>query len=156
MLFESTRRTFLRLSALGLASTATSSAVAGLNYEAPDDRSVSKIETWVSDPQLRCAKSEAISWQPSSAKSSEAMIVLNPGKKFQAILGFGAAFTDAACYMFNQLAGSAREQLFHLPLEPVDRADGPAGRRASERESLHRPRHGPDCRRGIGSMCRRL
>jgi glucosylceramidase len=40
-------------------------------------------------------------------------MVLNPSKKFQAILGFGAAFTDAACYMFNQLAAPVRVQLFH-------------------------------------------
>ena len=51
---------------------------------------------------------------------SEAAIVLNPGKKFQTILGFGAAFTDAACYMFNQLSGPAREQLFHEMFHPSE------------------------------------
>ena len=29
--------------------------------------------------------------------------MLDPGKKFQEMLGFGAAFTDAACYTFNRL-----------------------------------------------------
>ena len=29
------------------------------------------------------------------------------------MLGFGAAFTDAACYMFNQLPAPARDELFH-------------------------------------------
>src|SRR6185437_12192076 len=103
MSFESTRRTFLRLSVLGLATTATSKMVSGLNHETPSAVSGGKIEVWVSDPQLRCAKANDISWQQASGKSSETTILLNPGKKFQTILGFGAAFTDAACYMFNQL-----------------------------------------------------
>lgn len=33
--------------------------------------------------------------------------------KFQDILGFGGAFTDAACYTFNRLALSEGEKLFH-------------------------------------------
>ena len=37
-------------------------------------------------------------------KPSGEIITLNPEQKFQEILGFGAAFTDASCYMFNQLS----------------------------------------------------
>jgi glucosylceramidase len=117
---ESTRRTFLRLSALGLASTATSKMVSGLNDEAPNAAPGGKIETWVSDPELRCSKAQAIPWHKTSGNSSEAAIVLNPGKKFQTILGFGAAFTDAACYMFNQLSVPVREQLFHEMFHPSE------------------------------------
>ncbi len=36
------------------------------------------------------------------------------------MLGFGAAFTDAACYMFKQLSASAREQLFHELFHPSE------------------------------------
>jgi len=36
------------------------------------------------------------------------------------MLGFGAAFTDAACYMFNQLSASAREPLFHDLFHPSE------------------------------------
>jgi len=92
--------------------------VVGTSDEAPNATPAGKIEAWVSDQQLRCAKAQAISWQQSSGKPSEPVIVLNPSKKFQAILGFGGAFTDAACYMFNQLAGPAREQLFHEMFHP--------------------------------------
>jgi glucosylceramidase len=48
------------------------------------------------------------------------MIALNPEKKFQEILGFGAAFTDASCYMFNQLSSDSREQLFHELFHPAE------------------------------------
>ena len=66
---------------------------------------------WVTDPQSRCAPSQAVTWRRGT--SSEPGIVLDPSKKFQTILGFGAAFTDAACYMFNQLREPEREALFH-------------------------------------------
>src|SRR5262249_56042042 len=33
---------------------------------------------------------------------------------------FGAAFTDAACYTFNRLDSSAREQLFHDLFHPSE------------------------------------
>ncbi len=117
---ESTRRTFLTLSALGLATTATSKMVAALNDETSSAMPAGNIKSWVSAQQLRCAQSQTISWQQASGKPSEPAIVLNPGKKFQAILGFGAAFTDAACYMFNQLSGAAREQVFHEMFHPSE------------------------------------
>jgi glucosylceramidase len=45
---------------------------------------------------------------------------LNPKTKFQQILGFGGAFTDATCYTFNRLAAPAREQLFHELFHPSE------------------------------------
>ncbi len=36
------------------------------------------------------------------------------------MLGFGAAFTDAACYTFNQLSPPARETLFHELFHPSE------------------------------------
>jgi hypothetical protein len=32
-------------------------------------------------------------------RGGENVIELDPGKKYQEMLGFGAAFTDAACYV---------------------------------------------------------
>ena len=40
--------------------------------------------------------------------------------KFQEILGFGGAFTDATCYTFDQLEPAAREQLFHEMFHPSE------------------------------------
>lgn len=115
---DSTRRTFLKLSALGLAATATTTAAAAEAgpVAAQPASAPGKIDSWITDPQLRCAQGLALSWKP--ATSGGPGIVLDPGKKFQAMLGFGGAFTDAACYMFNQLAPPAREQLFHEMFHP--------------------------------------
>jgi glucosylceramidase len=47
-------------------------------------------------------------------------VTLDPAKRFQDVLGFGAAFTDAACYTFNRLEPAAREGLFHELFHPSE------------------------------------
>jgi len=47
-------------------------------------------------------------------------VTLDPAKRFQDVLGFGAAFTDAACYTFNRLEPAARESLFHELFHPSE------------------------------------
>ena len=47
-------------------------------------------------------------------------MTLDPGKRFQDVLGLGAAFTDAACYTFNRLEAAARESLFHELFHPAE------------------------------------
>lgn len=41
-----------------------------------------------------------------------AEIVVDSGKQYQKVVGFGGAFTDAACYMFDQLSAEARSKVF--------------------------------------------
>jgi glucosylceramidase len=47
-------------------------------------------------------------------------VTLDPAKRFQDVLGFGAAFTDAACYTFNRLDSPARQSLFHELFHPSE------------------------------------
>ncbi len=115
---ESTRRTFLKLSAAGIGTVASSKIAASVpaasipsSFGSPDPESGDTISVWVTDPQSRRAPAQGVTWR--RGMSSEPGIVLDPSKKFQTILGFGAAFTDAACYMFNQLREPEREALFH-------------------------------------------
>ena len=74
----------------------------------------------MTDEKRRFESASALAWRQGSVKPSGEIIALNPEKKFQEILGFGAAFTDASCYMFNQLSGDAREQLFHELFHPSE------------------------------------
>jgi len=113
MAFDSTRRDFLKLSALGLASAAMLESAPAKIDESPKSAPGNTIEVWVTNRELRCARAGSLKWQSASGKSRAEAIVVNPEKKFQKILGFGAAFTDAACYMFHQLPAAARAQLFH-------------------------------------------
>jgi glucosylceramidase len=79
-----------------------------------------EIAVWVTSEKNRYTRMSGLRWQTATAKPSEPAIALNPEKTFQPILGFGGAFTDAACYMFNQLSPSAREQLFHELFHPAE------------------------------------
>ena len=63
---------------------------------------------------------DAIPWLPASASPSADDIILNPEQKFQEILGFGGAFTEAACVMFRQLLPQQREDLFHELFHPSE------------------------------------
>jgi glucosylceramidase len=112
-----TRRDFLKLSAIGLAAAAASPRVAGL---APQTNQPSEISVWVTNEKLRFAPATPLAWKPASATNTAEVIALDPSQKFQEILGFGAAFTDSACYMFNQLSSTGRDQLFHELFHPSE------------------------------------
>jgi glucosylceramidase len=77
-----------------------------------------EIEVHVTGGELRYDQAPTITWR-AERPTDENIIDINPAKRFQEILGFGAAFTDASCYMFNQLPSPAREQLFHELFHPT-------------------------------------
>ena len=131
---ETTRRKFLTSSALGLVATSAAATILRddanaetkpLMPEANDATSPApsgEIVPWVTNETQRFSRRDPIHWQPSSSASVEAGIALNADKKFQEILGFGAAFTDAACFTFNRLAAPQRKQLFHELFHPSEMA----------------------------------
>jgi glucosylceramidase len=45
-------------------------------------------------------------------------ISIEPEKKFQSMLGFGGAFTDAACYTFNRMPAADRDKLLREFFDP--------------------------------------
>jgi glucosylceramidase len=111
---EQSRRTFLKVSALGLAATTTSGLTNAIASPLSGD-----ITVRVTGGTLRYGSAPSISWQ-SGAPTGDNVITLDPSKQFQDILGFGAAFTDAACYTFNRLDASARETLLHELFHPSE------------------------------------
>jgi glucosylceramidase len=115
---ESTRRDFLKISAAGLAATSTVAKVA--HAAATPAAASGKLEVWITNANSRCVRGEAIAWKTRSSAPADAVVTLDPAKKFQTILGFGGAFTDASCYMFNQLAPMEREKLFHEMFGPSE------------------------------------
>ncbi|HZU26558.1 MAG TPA: glycoside hydrolase family 30 beta sandwich domain-containing protein [Bryobacteraceae bacterium] len=101
-----TRRDLLRLTAAGLAGAALTRA-AGAN----------PIEVRLTAGAKRLAQEPPLEWRHASPTAKG--IVLDPSRTHQEVLGFGAAFTDAACWMFSQLAADARERLFHELFDPA-------------------------------------
>jgi glucosylceramidase len=116
---EKTRRDFLKQTATGIAAGAAARA-----FVIPASASSStpgEISVRITDERRRFESAPAIQWRKSpGAKPSGDVITLNPEKKFQEILGFGAAFTDASCFLFSQLTPDAREKLFHEFFHPSE------------------------------------
>jgi glucosylceramidase len=106
---ETTRRSFLKLSGLSTAALASGARSAPMPGEAAPP--TGEVSVWTTDGNQRCARAPSIFWRP-AASTNPAAIALDPEKKFQPMLGFGAAFTDAACYTLNRLDPPAREKLF--------------------------------------------
>ena len=110
------RREFLKVSVGGVVAANTAKLARALPASAlppPGD-----ISIHVTSGALRYHAEPTVAWK--SGKAGENVIELDPGKKYQEILGFGAAFTDAACYTFNRLEPSAREALFHELFHPAE------------------------------------
>jgi glucosylceramidase len=114
---ETSRRDFLGISTLGLAGLASRELIRPLaSSVAPGSATPkpgSEISIWVTSNQGRFSPAPHSRWQALSETSGADQIRLDPSLQFQEILGFGGAFTDAACYTFHQMPPSAREQLVH-------------------------------------------
>src|SRR5438876_167462 len=118
---QRTRRDFLKFSAAGLAASAATEALGAMPSLNAGDPGPGEITVRVTDESRRFESGHALAWRHSSGrKLSGEIITLNPEKKFQEILGFGAAFTDASCYLFSQLSEDSRQQLFHELFDPSE------------------------------------
>ncbi len=110
-----TRRDFLTVSALGAAALAGTSELNQRSAKDPAKGDVpGDVIVWVTDDHRLLSQMAPVAWRPASRPAPPDAVNLNPDKQFQEILGFGAAFTDAACYTLNQLPPAARDELFHL------------------------------------------
>jgi len=117
----SSRRDFLKVSALGLgAMGAHPSALAANAWPLPANSQASDISIWVTGGEKRFASGTPIHWQEAVKRNTGEVVEVDPAKRHQEILGFGAAFTDSSCYMFNQLAGPTRDALFHELFRPSE------------------------------------
>ena len=112
-MIKSTRRDFLKSSALTVAALRSNAAMGEASAAGQPGGA---IDVWVTDDKLRCARQNSLHWAP--ARSTGESISIQSERSFQPILGFGAAFTDAACYTFNRLEPAARETLFHELFHP--------------------------------------
>jgi glucosylceramidase len=106
---------------MGLTATATPDLASALRTAAPNPPA-GDIAVRVTSGKLRYATAASLIWRTGAPEKSDNAIALDPSQKFQEMLGFGGAFTDATCYMFNQLPSPAREQLFHELFHPSEMA----------------------------------
>ena len=107
------RRDFLKISAATAAAASIPEAAAAF-ASAP----TGELSVWTTAGSQRHAKQEPLRW--SAGKRGKTDIVIDATKQYQDVLGFGAAFTDAACYTLNRLDIDVRKELFHKLFHPSE------------------------------------
>ncbi len=105
----SSRREFLKLA------TAASLAATNASFSWPSPPA--RAGAWVTSQDRRMEEIKLPVWRTVSAKSS-AGIHIDTTKHYQEILGFGAAFTDASCYLLSVLDEQKRGALLNDLLGP--------------------------------------
>lgn len=98
----STRREFIKVSAT--ASAALAAPVSSLVYARPTPR----VQAWVTSKDTKYEPREVPEWQKAAPGTAVNAIRLDSTRKFQSMLGFGAAFTDASCYLFARMSSGDR------------------------------------------------
>ncbi len=98
---------------------ASGAALAASRVASAETAPTGEIQVFSTAGSKRLAREAPLRWHPARGSSAEA-IVLDPAKKFQSVLGFGASMTDSACYTLNRLAAPVRERLFHELFHPSE------------------------------------
>jgi len=106
--------------------SAASAAAAVLDGKGPttrfaepkERRPEGNITVRVTAADMHYALVDPLRWRRSRGKAGGNTIVIQSGRKLQPILGFGAALTDASCYMINQMPEAAREALLQELFNP--------------------------------------
>ncbi len=114
---KNTRRDFLKLAGTSAMALAASNGLF-LRAESP-----SQVQAWVTSKDKKCQKIEAPQWRV-AASNSISGIRVDDTQRYQEILGFGAAFTDASCFLLDKMNPDKRGAL-------LSELFGPAGLRLS-------------------------
>ena len=102
-MISTTRRTFIKLSAC--------TTVAALPGALPLwAAGAGEVKAWRTSKEEEFRLIEAPVWER-GAPAGGLSIHLNPGKQYQQMLGFGAALTDASCFLLAQLEPEARKAI---------------------------------------------
>ncbi len=113
------RRDFLELAAT---SFATMVCVRGLPSRAELASPGHSVRGWLTAGSRRFQEISLSGWQAPTGSASSAGVApieVNPSQTFQSILGFGGAFTDSSCFLFNQMRPDARHQLLQALFSPA-------------------------------------
>ena len=114
----SSRRKFLKAASATAAVLAVSHRISALAGVAG---SSAPVRIWATYRDRRYAQGEPLAWKPATEIAADA-IALDPGATRQEILGFGAALTDAACYVLSQMPDAPREEIMHELFAPGEMA----------------------------------
>jgi glucosylceramidase len=112
------RRDFLKLTAASTAAASVAMPSFAQSSQTANPRG--NIAVWKTGGSDRHAALRPLRWADVPVAGTDAVVTIDPSRSFQHVLGFGAAFTDAACFTLNRLSGSDRQQLFHELFHPSE------------------------------------
>lgn len=75
------------------------------------------VKAWITASGRFYEAVDAPQWKPWTA-ASPIGINLDPRQRYQELVGFGGAFTDASCYLFSQMQPAARQALLKQLFTP--------------------------------------
>lgn len=114
---QSSRRKFLKAASVTAAALTVSKSIP--SWAAAD--STSPVRLWSTYRDQRYKEAAPLQWKPAADVAPDA-IALDPGATRQEILGFGAALTDAACYVLSQIPQSQRKEVIRELFAPGEMA----------------------------------
>jgi glucosylceramidase len=117
-----TRREFVKLTAATLAATSLSTIGQAAEQDPSGVGPGGEIAVRLTAGAERFAAQTPLRWRPAGPASAAPRIALNSAETYQEVLGFGAALTDASCFLFSQLPASGRERLFREFFHPSEMA----------------------------------
>jgi len=115
---KATRRGFLKAAGATAAALAVSSRVPGWGEAMAAQ---GPVRVWATYGGKRHGQGDGLAWKPASEIASDA-IRLNPGATRQEMLGFGAALTDASCWVLSQIPATQRAEVMHDLFAPGEMA----------------------------------
>jgi glucosylceramidase len=116
---KQTRRNFLAMTTASAAFLPFMKAFASGTRRASEEQTPGgTVTVYLTTGDLRYSASGSLTWQTADRAPSKDTIILRGIRSKQPILGFGAAFTDAACYVLNQLPDAERDRLLHELFHP--------------------------------------
>ena len=116
---KQTRRSFLVTTALSAACLPLEKAFSSAALPpSPGPASDGTVAVHVTTGEQRYASAPSLTWQSASRARKEDTILLTGTGNNQPILGFGAALTDAACYVIHQMPEAERERLLQELFHP--------------------------------------
>src|SRR5262249_22141533 len=118
-MLKQTRRNFLAMTAVSAAGLPLTKGFSSATVTAPEEKPpTGTVTVHVTTGEQRYSQSGSLAWQSASRTRIEDTIVLRGVHSKQPILGFGAALTDAACYVIHQLPEAERERLLQELFHP--------------------------------------
>src|SRR5689334_21274824 len=81
----------------------------------------SGVESWVTDlnTDQRLSRQPTLRWQAGATEADDG-IVVDPTRRYQAMVGFGASMTDSSAYVLSQLPAARRKAIMADLFSPAE------------------------------------